>query len=258
MLVYWNKNDDAVQMSKADQEVWTHVLDCPSRYAVSNLGRVARIFTKKPFFLRGTPVGKGYLSVGLYPEAGGRSDTRLIHRVVVQAFIGDPPSPNHTDVCHKDGDHTNNRLYNLRWGTRSENMLDVLHHRTVGAAPPPTVQTEGRKWYRGYTEDAYLLQVGLAFFSERKLGIVDLAKLWNTTEDVAANIVRGKRQLPPGVEANIPPAKKRRSKEVQQHIESLLLAGLTCTEVNEKLGETLTAQEAYYYRSRAKARSARP
>ncbi len=253
LLVYWNGQDDAVQMSREDREVWARVPDCPARYAVSNLGRVARVFTNTPFFLRGTPISKGYLSVGLYPEAGGRSDTRLVHRLAVQAFLGDPPSEEHTDVCHGDGDHTNNRLHNLRWGTRSENMRDVLQHRLAGV-PKPLSREEGTKWYGGYTSDPHLVRVGLAFFAEGKLNIVDLAKLWDTTDTVAANIVRGRRQALPEVEVTVPPAKKRRSKELQSRIEGLLLSGLTTAQVNEQIGETLTAQDAHYYRSRATSR----
>lgn len=107
---------------------------------------------------------------------------------------------------------------------------------------------------QGYTSDPHIVQIGLTFFAEGKLTIVDLSKLWNTSDEVAANIVRGRRQRPPGVVVEVPPAKKRRTKELQHRIETLLLEGRTTAQVNEQLGETLTAQEAHYYRSRAKSR----
>ena len=255
-MVRWDGKEDAVEMSRQGGEVWVSVPDCPERYCVSNLGRVARTFTQTPFFLRGTPISKGYLSVGLYPIAGGRADTRLIHRIVAQAFLGDPPSEEHTDVRHLDGDHTNNCLYNLAWGTRSDNMRDVVRHRVSGT-PTPAPREQGKRWYDGYTSDPHLVRVGLTFFAEGKLTIVDLARLWDTSDDVAANIVRGRRQALPDVEVVVPPAKRRRTKEMQANIEALLMSGLTTAQVNEHLGETLTAQEAHYYRSRARERAKR-
>jgi len=255
-VIYWDGKQDAARLSRQGIEVWTPVPDCSGRYAVSNLGRVARVFTKVPFFLRGTPISKGYLSVGLYPVPGGRADTRLVHRVVARSFLGGPPSELHTDVRHVDGDHTNNRLYNLAWGTRSDNMRDVVRHRVSGV-PVPAAREPGRRWYGGYTTDPHLVRTGLTFFAEGKLTIVDLARLWDTTDDVAANIVRGRRQALPDVEVAVPPAKRRRTKEMQARIEGLLLSGLTTAQVNEQLGETLTAQEAHYYRSRARDRTKR-
>ena len=252
-MVFWDKKDDAVALAEAGQEVWAPVPDCPTRYAVSNLGRVSRIFGSKPFFLRGTPISKGYPSVGIYPTKGCSADTRLVHRLAAQAFFGEPPTPEHTDVRHIDGDHTNNRLNNLRWGTRSENMRDVIHHRIAGV-PASQPRKEGKAWYGGYTADPHLVRVGLMFFAEGKLTIADLSRLWNTSGDVAGNIVRGRRQPLPGVEVTTPAAKQRRSKELQARIEALLMEGLTGAQVNERLGEHLTAQEAHYYRSRAKSR----
>ena len=252
MLDYWNKTDDAGEMSEQGEEVWVALPDCPSRYAVSNLGRVASVLHGKVRILRGTPVGKGYLSVGIYPFAGSSADTRLVHRVVVEAFLGSAPSPEHTDVRHLNGDGTDNVLHNLRWGTRSENMKDVIQHRMYFVG---LWGEGGTSWYGGYTSDPHLVRMGLTFFAAGKLTIVDLSKLWNTSDDVAANIVRERRQRDPGVSVEVPAAKTRRTKEHQLQIEGLLMEGLTTSQVNERLGETLTAQEAHYYRSRAKTRT---
>jgi hypothetical protein len=44
-----------------------------------------------------------------------------VHRLVLLAFVGEPPSPKH-DGYHVDGDVSNNRLENLRWGTHADCM----------------------------------------------------------------------------------------------------------------------------------------
>lgn len=40
-----------------------------------------------------------------------------MHRLVAIAFLGDPPTPDHT-VDHIDTDTTNNKVSNLRWATK--------------------------------------------------------------------------------------------------------------------------------------------
>lgn len=51
---------------------------------------------------------------------GGR--TSLVHRLVARAFLGPPPSSERFDINHKDGDRSNNSVWNLEYTTRSENI----------------------------------------------------------------------------------------------------------------------------------------
>jgi hypothetical protein len=70
------------------------------------------------------------------PDSHGRNVVALSHRgirisyfvshLVLLAFIGTRP-PN-TECCHNDGDHTNNKPHNLRWGTHQSNMQDRGRH----------------------------------------------------------------------------------------------------------------------------------
>lgn len=55
----------------------------------------------------------------------------MAHRLVAAAFLGEPPSPLHTDVAHNDGDPSNNHLDNLRWSTHRDNQMDMRRHGTM-------------------------------------------------------------------------------------------------------------------------------
>ena len=69
------------------------------------------------------------------------SQTRQIHRLVLEAFVG--PCPEGHEGCHRDGDKLNNRLDNLYWGTRHENCMDTARHgRNKNARLTPEQITE--------------------------------------------------------------------------------------------------------------------
>lgn len=48
-----------------------------------------------------------------------------IHQIVLEAFCG--PCPDGMEVLHGNGIRTDNRLSNLRYGTRSENECHEQH-----------------------------------------------------------------------------------------------------------------------------------
>lgn len=104
---------------------WQPLDDCPG-YAVSDQGEVLsrRAFrTLAPFVASRS----GHLAVDL---PIGR---RYVHRLVLETFVG--PRPEGMEACHNNGDPTDNRLGNLRWDTRSENVKDAVRHGVVlGAA----------------------------------------------------------------------------------------------------------------------------
>jgi hypothetical protein len=54
----------------------------------------------------------------------GHAARHLVHRLVLEAFIG--PRPEGMQCRHLDGDPTNNRPANLRWGTPAENGADAV------------------------------------------------------------------------------------------------------------------------------------
>lgn len=66
----------------------------------------------------------GYLTLRL--TANGRAETKRIHTMVLEAFVG--PRPPRMVACHIDGNHDNNTVSNLRWDTQRSNMRDVVMH----------------------------------------------------------------------------------------------------------------------------------
>ena len=66
----------------------------------------------------------GYLSVTLH--LNGVKRDKVVHRIMAEVWM--PPSGPGEEVRHYDGDNFNNRLENLRWGTRSQNMEDAVRH----------------------------------------------------------------------------------------------------------------------------------
>lgn len=66
----------------------------------------------------------GYLFVYLCTD--GKPKRFYVHRLVMKGFKGEAP-PEH-EVCHWNDKKDDNRLDNLRYGTRSENMQDLIRN----------------------------------------------------------------------------------------------------------------------------------
>lgn len=108
-------------------------------YEVSDAGRVRCRLPLGPRGCRGgelideprpvRPVtdARGYLRIA-YRPAAGRRRTERVHVLVLHAFVG--PRPPGAECCHNNGDRSDNRLSNLRYGTRKENAEDRSRHGT--------------------------------------------------------------------------------------------------------------------------------
>jgi len=99
-------------------------------YSVTNLGRVFDCRTGRAEELKGSLNQKGYRQVSLKVK-GKHHVTKLVHRLVAEAFIPNPDKLKH--IHHLDEDKTNNDVSNLVW--ISPKAHDKLHRNTEARHP---------------------------------------------------------------------------------------------------------------------------
>jgi HNH endonuclease len=128
-------------------EEWKDVPGLEGVLLASSEGRIAR--------LQGYEAGHGYLGVSVPAHkaklcvlTSNLSITDkgcymlMAHRVIAVTFLGDPPDGKN-DVNHLDGNKRNNRISNIEWSSRKDNLE---HARRAG------LQTDR---LRKYTETQY-------------------------------------------------------------------------------------------------------
>lgn len=100
-------------------EEWERVRGHPD-YEVSDLGQV-RSWKRPgpPRILKQSTMPKGYKVLAL----GVPGRLYLVHRLVLDAFVGPPPFPKAV-TRHLNNRPGDNRAVNLAWGTQKQNMED--------------------------------------------------------------------------------------------------------------------------------------
>lgn len=119
------------------KEIWKDIPGYEGRYQVSSEGNVRSLdrfvngknwATGKSFkrYLKGHLLKPGrYCSCGHVSVILGHKAAGIpVHRLVMLAFVGPPLKGQ--EVRHKNGNPKDNRLDNLEYGTRTENILDVF------------------------------------------------------------------------------------------------------------------------------------
>jgi len=117
-------------------ENWKPIPGYEGRYEVSDIGRVLSNRTNR--FLKPNIMNHGYACVHLY--SGGRQSrvVKTIHQLVALAFIPNPH--NCREVNHKNFLKRDNRVDNLEWVTRKEN---VAHAIAAGRRVRPEKRVRG-------------------------------------------------------------------------------------------------------------------
>ncbi|AFH59644.1 NUMOD4 domain-containing protein [Paenibacillus caseinilyticus] len=137
------RNNEVIehQIEVFQNEEWLPIVGYEGFYEVSNLGRVKRLSNSgtckekilKPQFQR-----DGYKRVDLSKK--GQKKRFPIHRLVASAFIPNPQ--NKEQVNHQNGNKLDNRLDNLNWMTRKENIAHAHETGLVKKNENPVIATQ--------------------------------------------------------------------------------------------------------------------
>ena len=115
-------------------EIWKDIPGYEGKYQVSTLGRVKSLNRFVDYYYKGAPRKRylqghflkprkhdkyGHLSVLL----GKNGPNVKVHQLVMKTFVGEPKKGQ--EVRHINGVPADNRLENLKYGTRSENIKDI-------------------------------------------------------------------------------------------------------------------------------------
>lgn len=110
-------------------ERWRAIVGFEGRYEVSDQGRVRSldhfvrivrhgVEDERP--VKGRVLRPGRMKSGHVSVAIGKGNSRLVHQLVLEAFVG--PCPAGQESLHRNHTPSDNRLLNLFYGTRSENL----------------------------------------------------------------------------------------------------------------------------------------
>lgn len=163
------------------EETWLPVVGAEDAYEVSDQGRVRSLARRVRIVRNGVEGTRPVLARILRPAMQNNGYVAVyvgfrcvqhVHRLVMSAFVG--PCPAGKEVLHGDGSRTNNWLSNLRYGTRSENAIDVFKH--------------GRR--RLSREQVLYLRMRAAkgfYYGER----IELAREWGVSTGTVTRAYRG-------------------------------------------------------------------
>lgn len=119
-------------------EEWRPAIGYEGSYEVSSLGRVKSVDRVIEYidrrgascrsFRAGRVLKPGRVrNAHLYVNLG-KGNSQYVHTLVAAAFLGERPEG--LEVCHNDGDATNNCVNNLRYDTHAGNYADMFRHGT--------------------------------------------------------------------------------------------------------------------------------
>ena len=133
-------------------------------WQVSSFGRVK---TLRGVISDGSSTDEGYRVAGIERK------NYLVHRLVARAFHGPPPTAEHKQVNHLDGNREKNRADNLEYVTRSENLRHARAsgswQRKTGPAKPVHCRRIGASAWSSFSSQSEAASVlGLSVTSVRK------------------------------------------------------------------------------------------
>jgi len=170
-------------------EIWKDVVGYEGVYQVSSRGRVMRVAGGKGAVpgrvLRTRKHSGGYLQVTLCHECKPRPE--YVHRLVAGAFL-ERPSPDHSEVNHRNGNKMDNRVENLEWCTPSENQRHSA--QILGNMPLPP-DSRGEKNSQAILVEYQATRIRRLYASGKWLQR-ELADMFGVARPTISNIIRRK------------------------------------------------------------------
>jgi hypothetical protein len=122
---------EQLELFNINEEIWKPIKGLENRLKISSKGRVKSLTknNKEGVILKPNPNSEGYLR--LATSINGQRFVRFIHRLVAQAFIDNPE--NKPFVNHINGIKDDNKVENLEWCTKSENMKHAYRTKLMVA-----------------------------------------------------------------------------------------------------------------------------
>jgi hypothetical protein len=145
------------------------------RYLIGSDGSVYSTNTMR--YIKQTDDKNGYQQIAL-----GRRRTAKVHQIVLEAFCKE--ERDNRVVRHLDGNPKNNRVENLKWGTRKENHHDMIGHGRIAGGLP------GEQNHKAIKTNADVLEMRRL----RRYGMrnKDIARLFGVSASYASTICVGK------------------------------------------------------------------
>jgi hypothetical protein len=162
-------------MKNKSQTQWEPIANYPA-YEINKLGQIRSLRSKTKKNLKPVDNGLGYKRVSLTKD--GEAVSYYIHRLVAQTFLPNPE--NKPEVNHLNGKKDDNRLENLEWSTKAENLKHAAENGFMSS---------GEDHYRNTLSDQQVRDIR----EMKAAGIMqkDIAALFNTTPMNVSYIVRG-------------------------------------------------------------------
>lgn len=168
-------------------EEWRPAAGFEDLYEASSMGRIRRaVFAPKgrctrPGKLLFPCFAQGYARATLRPRKN-KAESILVHRVIAQTFLG-AARPG-TQVNHKNGIKADNRLENLEWVTRHEN---ILHAWRTGLAKPARCERASRASLTN-REAAAILRLR----ANTEIRVTELADAFDVPRSTVASLCAGR------------------------------------------------------------------
>lgn len=171
-------------------EIWKDIKGFEGLYQISSEGRVKSLPKKSGSCYRGERILKtetrltkdGYCRANLQKD--GKATDKRVNRLVAETFIPNPE--NKPTVNHKNGIKTDNRVENLEWSTREENMQHAYDNKLkVAAAGSGNVHAK--------LKDDDVREIRKCYVKgSREFGTVALAKKFGVTPRVINLVIHNK------------------------------------------------------------------